>query len=217
MTAPRAPLDSLRRPHGAVTRRRALQMAGGALAAPAVLVGLGSVSSAGAADYPPTTGEMQGFVLLKRRRPASDVPFFDAGGAARHFSDFRGRVLLVNFWATWCAPCIKEMPYLADLQDALSGPGFSVLAISQDRGGAAVAEPFVRDRLGLPDLPLFYDPKLALGRDMGVRGLPTSFVIDAQGRAVGYLVGLADWSGPDAERLLRAVMGDAGDAPLEQA
>ncbi|MEQ8602275.1 MAG: TlpA disulfide reductase family protein [Marivibrio sp.] len=197
-----------------VTRRRALLTAGAAVAAPFLA---GGPHPADAADYPPTAGAMQGFVLLKRRRPASDAPFFDADGAVRHFSDFRGRTLLVNFWATWCAPCIKEMPYLAALQDDLGGPDFTVLAISQDRGGPEVAEPFVRDRLGLPALPLYYDPKLTLGRDMGVRGLPTTFAVDKRGRTVGYLAGLADWSGPDAKALLRHLTAEDEAAPLEEA
>eukprot|EP00752_Nemacystus_decipiens_P000126 g126.t1 len=196
------------------TRRRLLAGLGAALATGAA--GL-SGKPARAADYPPTDGAMQGFILLESRRPATRTPFFDAAGNVRQFGDFAGQALLVNFWATWCAPCIREMPALARLQDSLGGPDFSVLAISQDRGGAAVAEPFVRERLGLPDLPLLYDPKLALGRSMGVQGLPTTFAIDRRGRVVGYLTGLAEWDSPDAKRLIRHLIDEAGPEAVQDA
>ena len=164
-----------------------------------------------AADYPPTDGEMQEFVLLKERAPAPVTPFFDGDGAEFHFTDFTGKVLLVNFWATWCAPCIKEMPSLARLNDALAGPNFRLLTISQDRGGKAVAEPFLRDRLGLPDLELFYDPKLKLGRELGLRGLPSTYLIDQQGNLVGGLAGAAEWDSPDAIEMIKYVMLQGGD------
>lgn len=162
------------------------------------------------ADYPPTKGEMQGFVLLKERATAPDQPFFDGKDNVRHFTDFRGEVLLVNFWATWCAPCIKEMPSLARLADALKDEPFRLLAVSQDRGGKDVAEPFIRDRLNLPDLQLFYDPKLKLGRSLGVRGLPSTYVIDAKGNLVGGLTGPAEWDGEDALALIRHVLREGG-------
>lgn len=165
-----------------------------------------SASLARAADYPPTDGAMQGFILAKRRRPVAVEPFLDGRGNVRHFSDFRGQVLLVNFWATWCAPCIREMPDLAALHTRLGGTDFSVLAISQDRGGAKIAQPFVRERLELPDLPVFYDPSSSLGRVMGVRGLPTTFLIDRRGRGVGYFTGVANWDSKEAHALVRHVM-----------
>ncbi|WP_421879476.1 TlpA family protein disulfide reductase [Pacificispira sp.] len=162
------------------------------------------------ADYPPTQGEMQGFVLLKERAPAPNQSFFDGDDNVRHFSDFAGEVLLVNFWATWCAPCIKEMPSLARLDAELKDAPFRLLAVSQDRGGKDVAEPFIRDRLNLPDLQIFYDPKLKLGRSLGVRGLPSTYLIDATGRLVGGLTGPAEWDGDDALALIRHVLGEGG-------
>lgn len=183
-----------------------------------LLGGLGALASLGAmppgtmvrparaADYPPTDGEMQGFVLADPRRPAADVPFLDGAGNVRHFTDFKGQVLLVNFWATWCAPCIREMPSLAALNKRLGGVDFQLLAVSQDRGGKKVAEPFVRGRLGLADLPIYYDPKAKLGRAMGVDRLPMTFLIDRRGRTVGAKAGYADWDTPEAERLIRHLL-----------
>ncbi|MDW3206407.1 MAG: TlpA disulfide reductase family protein [Alphaproteobacteria bacterium] len=168
------------------------------------------------ADYPPTNGEMQGFVLLKERALAPDQPFFDGRDNVRHFADFRGEVLLVNFWATWCAPCIKEMPSLARLDRALKDEPFRLLAVSQDRGGKDVAEPFIRERLNLPDLQIFYDPKLKLGRSLGVRGLPSTYLIDARGNLVGGLTGPAEWDSEDALALIRYVL-EEGNGPKRSA
>lgn len=201
------------------TRRAALRLMAGGAALP--LAASFVPARARAADYPPTNGAMQGFILYDKRRELSAEPFLDGAGNTRHFADFRGRVLLVNFWATWCAPCIEEMPDLAALQDGMGGEDFTVLAISQDRGGRDVAEPFVRDRLGLPRLPVLYDPNSALGRAMGVKGLPTTFLIDRRGRAVGHYLGAAEWNAPGARAMIRHVIDEAGsdglDPPLDQA
>lgn len=121
-------------------------------------------------------------------------------------------MLLVNFWATWCAPCIKEMPSLARLDRALKDEPFRLLAVSQDRGGKDVAEPFIRERLKLPDLQIFYDPKLKLGRSLGVRGLPSTYLIDARGHLVGGLTGPAEWDSEDALALIRHVL-EEGNGP----
>jgi hypothetical protein len=103
------------------------------------------------------------------------------------------------------------MPSLARLNDVLAGPNFRLLTISQDRGGKAVAEPFLRDRLGLSDLELFYDPKLKLGRELGLRGLPSTYLIDQQGHLVGGLAGAAEWDSPEAIEMIKFVMLQGGD------
>ena len=186
------------------TRRAvALGVGGAALAAAtgAMLWPMGQ-----AADYPPTTGEMQGFVLLKKPAPVPSEGFFDGDGQRHQFADFKGDVLLVNFWATWCAPCIKEMPSLSRLAASLKGERFRLLAVSQDREGKEKAEPFLRDRLGISNMELFYDPKLTLGREFGLKGLPTTYLIDATGGLIGGMTGGAEWDGPDAEALIRHVL-----------
>src|SRR3546814_1571588 len=115
---------------------------------------------------------------------------------------FRGKVILVNFWATWCAPCVEEMPSLDDLQADLGGEDFSVVAISVDRGGARVAKPFL-DKLGLDRLDLYLDPVMSLARSKGVQGLPTIFLIDRDGRILCLLIGPARWDGPEAKAVLQ--------------
>lgn len=176
-----------------LTRRAALASLGVMTTVPVVM----------AADYPLTDGEMQGFVLLKQRVPAPETVFLDATEREVRLADFRGEVLLVNFWATWCAPCIDELPSLARLADAFEGRPFRLMAVSQDRDGRRVVEPVVRERLGLPTLRIFYDPKLRLGRAFGTRALPSTYLIDRMGRIIGSLEGDAEWDGPDAKALIR--------------
>lgn len=157
-------------------------------------------------DYPPTGGDMSGFILIKDRVPAPTVPFFLEDGTETDLRAFQGKVLIVNFWATWCAPCIKEMPSLDRLQAAFPGEDFEVVAVSQDRGGAKVAAPFLRDRLKLENLAVYLDPKFKLGRAFKNRGLPATYAIDRTGNLVGGLFGPAEWDSEDAKNLVRHLL-----------
>ena len=155
---------------------------------------------------PPITGWMQNFTPAAAIRPAPPSPFFAPGGERRTLADFRGRVVLVNFWATWCAPCLREMPSLRRLQTRLGGPGFTVLALAQDREGWPIIEPFIR-RLGLGSLPVFLDRGGDFARDIGVYGLPTSILFDRSGAELGRLIGVAEWDSPEAVALLTYYIG----------
>ena len=137
------------------------------------------------------------FIPAAPPQPAPEVAFTDAAGNPASLADFRGKPAVINLWATWCAPCLREMPSLERLQARLDGR-LTVAAVSQDRGGAAVVEPFVA-RLGLEKIKVYLDPKSAVGRAFGVRGLPTSIVLDAEGRVVGRLEGEAEW---DSDKML---------------
>jgi len=159
-----------------------------------------------AAGFPPTDGEMQGFTLLKQRVAAPTVPFQTGDGAEIDMTAFQGKVLIVNFWATWCAPCIKEMPSLDRLQAAIQDEDFEVVAINQDRGGNRVAEAFLRDKLGLENLDIYLDAKFALGRAFKNRGLPATYAIDRQGNIVGGMFGPAEWDSEDAKKLVRFLL-----------
>jgi thiol-disulfide isomerase/thioredoxin len=119
--------------------------------------------------------------------------------------DYAGQGVLVNFWATWCAPCVAEMPSLAALAAALAPHRVVVLPVSSDRGGAPVVTKWYADRQ-IEGLPVLLDAKGAMARAWGVRGLPTSVVIDRQGREVARLEGAVDWAGPDVVAAIRGLV-----------
>ena len=159
-----------------------------------------------AEDFPPTDGDMQGFVLVKDRPPVPDVTFLDGNGNVVAASDFNGKVLLLNFWATWCPPCIREMPALDRLQAEMGSDDFTVVAISAD-----VAGPFLRDKLGLTNLDLYLDPKFTAWQAFRAGGLPATFAIDRKGRIVGVLRGEAKWDGDDAKALIQHLLDESSD------
>jgi len=130
----------------------------------------------------------------KAAPPVPKTAFVDAQGGKHSIGDFKGRYVLVNLWATWCAPCVREMPSLDRLQTML-GSRLAVIAVSEDRGGAHVVDPFL-EKLALKALPIYLDPKSAVGEELEISGLPTTFLIDAQGRILGQLEGAAEWDSP---------------------
>lgn len=162
----------------------------------------------------PGTASLGKFIPLDQPRPAPAAEFTARDGGAVRLADFHGRLVLVNLWATWCAPCLREMPSLDRLQAKL-GSDIAVLAVSQDRGGAKVVEPFL-DKLHLGALSIYLDPAGAVGRAFAVRGLPTSILIDRDGRMLGQLEGAAAWDGPDMRAVLQKYLGPA-EAPLRKA
>ncbi len=156
---------------------------------------------------PPARKTSADFSVIDPAQPAPATAFSDESGRPVTLADFRGRVVLLNLWATWCAPCVEEMPALDRLEAALGGPAFTVLAVSEDRQGAAVVRPFY-DRERLAHLAIAVDGKGALARDLGVEGLPASFLIDREGRLIGRLAGPADWDSPRWTDLVkRAIAG----------
>lgn len=153
-------------------------------------------------EPPVFSGEFHQFIPSRDPRPAPQTPFTTDQGRSVTLADWRGRVVLVNFWATWCIPCVKEMAALDRLQAALGGEGLTVLALSQDRGGMDIVRPFY-DKLGLANLGAYLDPQGVVARGFAVSALPVSVVVDRQGREVGRLLGPAEWDSPQALALLR--------------
>lgn len=157
------------------------------------------------APAPRITGEIQHFTLKQNPRAVPDVAFRDAGGNEVTFGDFHGKVVVLNFWATWCAPCVHEMPSLDRLAARLADRPMALVALNEDRGGADVAAPFL-EKLNLENMALYLDPQGAVQRAFEVVSLPTTIVIDARGREVGRLVGPADWSSPEAVALIETFL-----------
>lgn len=149
------------------------------------------------------TGEMAAFVFKKEPVPLAEVNFVDGQGKQRTLADWKGRVVLLNLWATWCAPCRKEMPALAKLQRELGSPGFEVVALAVDRAGADAAKKFL-DSIDAKELALYVDATARGATALQAAGMPTTLLIDRQGREIGRLTGAAEWDSEDAKRLVRA-------------
>ena len=146
------------------------------------------------------------FIPASPPLPAPAVSFVDLAGNPASLSEFNGKVVLVNLWATWCGPCLREMPSLEQLQSRL-GDKIVVVAISEDRGGSKTVEPFV-GKLGLKSVKIYLDPKSAVERAFKVQGLPTSFLIDREGRVLGRVEGAAEWDKPKLLGILKSFLGD---------
>ena len=133
--------------------------------------------------------------------PIPELAFEDGHGAPRTLAAFRDRVVLLNIWATWCVPCREEMPALDRLQQKLGGPGFEVVALSIDAGGAAAVKQFY-DEIGIRSLAVYVDPASRAMAALGLIGIPTTLLIDRQGREIGRRTGPAQWDGAEAVRMI---------------
>ena len=155
------------------------------------------------------TGALAAFLVRPDRKPVKDLSFQDGSGKPMKLSDWKGRVVLVNLWATWCAPCRTEMPDLAELQKELGSDQFEVLAISVDRKGAEASAAFLKET-GADNLKLYVEPTTAIVNDLQAAGLPATLLIDRQGREIGRLLGPADWASPEAIALIKAAIAEQG-------
>jgi thiol-disulfide isomerase/thioredoxin len=160
---------------------------------------------AGPGTNPLSQGQMAAFVFRKAPEDLPEVKFLDAAGKERTLADWRGKVVLLNLWATWCLPCRKEMPALDRLQREMGSDKFQVVAVSVDRTGLAGAKKFLADT-GAETLALFADPTARMATTLRAAGLPATLLLDRQGRELGRLLGPAEWDGEDAKRLIGAAM-----------
>ncbi len=156
-----------------------------------------------------STGKLTAFVIHKDRKPVPDISFRDGTGIERSIRDWRGRVVLINLWATWCAPCRKEMPELAELQRTMGGDDFEVVAISVDRKGAEASAKFLVEAKAA-SLNLYIDRSAEVLNPLKALGLPATILIDRQGNEVGRLLGPAEWASGDALRLIAAAIKEKG-------
>ena len=137
-------------------------------------------------------------------RPAPDFLLPDMRGQAVRLSQLKGKIILLNIWATWCGPCRKEMPTMETLAHKLSGEDFVLLAVSQDVDGAATVKPYLQE--GGYTFPVLLDIQGEVGRKYGVTGYPETFVIDRQGQVVYHHIGYNDWAQPQVEETLRRLI-----------
>jgi len=149
-------------------------------------------------------------------RPLPDIRFEDQAGRDMSLADFRGKVVLLNIWATWCAPCRKEMPTLDRLQAKLGGPDFEVLALSIDAKGAPAVREFFR-AIGAHALKLYVDPSMQAADALRVPGIPTTLLIDRAGRRIGQHVGPVEWDSTRNVNFLRELIAAQGRAPAREA
>lgn len=150
-----------------------------------------------------TTGPMTTFVFKPTREELTDISFLDGEGKKVSLKDWRGKMILLNLWATWCAPCREEMPALERLQKSLGSDKFQVVALAVDKAGLDGARKFLKDN-GIEALKLYADPTARNGTQLKVIGMPTSILIDAEGREIGRLIGPAAWDSAEAKRLIEA-------------
>ena len=146
-------------------------------------------------------GESEVLRLLHEPRLLPDFGFRDGDARPTRISNYRGRVILLNLWATWCTPCRKEMPALDRLQARLGGPDFEVIVLSVDRDGLSTVKVFY-EQIGIRHLRIYMDESGQAMPDLGVAAIPTTLLIDSGGNEIGRKIGPADWDSPALVKLI---------------
>ena len=149
------------------------------------------------------TGDMQKLVLAATLSPLPDVALSDMKDTRHSLAEFRGKWLVVNFWATWCVPCRLEMPALDRLQKAM--PGLVVVTVATGRNPRPAITKFL-DEAGVRGVAVWRDEDQSLAHQIGVLGLPVTLIVNPDGAEVGRLIGGAAWDGPEAQAVLTALM-----------
>jgi thiol-disulfide isomerase/thioredoxin len=154
-------------------------------------------------------GEVAGFQASKSPFPLPNLAFTAGDGTARVLADFRGKTVLLNLWATWCAPCRKEMPALDELQTTFGGPRFEVVAINIDTRNLEKPREWLKDNK-IANLAYYADEKAQVFQDLKrigqAVGMPTTLLIDAKGCQLGVLHGAAEWASLDAKALIKVAL-----------
>lgn len=194
-------------PSGPTISRRSVLAGLAAAALPAT----GEAAAETAAERPPQFETVRHqFIQVRSAAPVPDIDLLRVDGSTLNLAKLRGKVVLVNFWATWCPACRTEMPMLDRLQQMRGRDRLSVVAVSTDREGRAVVAPYLR-KLNLRQLTVCLDPDSRITHaksrgdttsPFGLYGMPISYVIDPSGQVQGYMLGQADWSSEAATRLL---------------
>lgn len=149
-------------------------------------------------------GDMKKLVFHDAPKDGVEVPLLDADGGPVSLQDYRGKVVLLNFWATWCPPCRKEMPSLDRLQAELGGDDFAVVPVATGRNSVAAIQRFFEE-IEVQHLPIVLDPSQELARQMTVLGLPITVILDREGREIARLRGDAEWDSDSAKAIVASL------------
>ena len=150
-------------------------------------------------------GDMRKLMFHAEPQATPEVTFTAEDGSEMALSDLSGQISVVNFWATWCAPCRAEMPGLSNLQAELGGDDFQVVTFATGRNPRPAMERFFAE-IGVDNLPLHADPKQKLARSMGVLGLPITVILDRDGNEIARLQGDAHWDSDSAKAIVTALL-----------
>ena len=150
-------------------------------------------------------GDMRKLVFHSTPRDTSDAVFLDEAEGEMTLADLKGKYILLNFWATWCAPCRKEMPSLDNLQAELGGDEFAVVTVATGRNAPTGIRRFFEE-FGVTTLPQYRDPKQTLAREMAVFGLPTTVILNPEGQEIARLRGDALWDSDSAKAIVMAMV-----------
>ena len=173
------------------------------------LIGVANVSYADVATAEAMRkGDMRKLIFHSAPMETTDVSFTAEDGSEMSLADFEGKHVVLNFWATWCAPCRKEMPHLSQLQTEMGGDDFAVVTVATGRNPRPAMERFFAE-IGVENLPLHADPRQSFSRNMGVLGLPATVIINPEGLEVARMQGEADWSSDNAMAILQTLMAPA--------
>jgi len=156
-------------------------------------------------------GDMRKLRVHAEPKAVSVQTFTDAKEREYSLADFEGRYVLLNFWATWCAPCREEMPTINALQQEFGGEDFEVVALAIGRNSLDGIRKFFKDT-GVDALDIYLDPQQAVAREMSVIGLPISVLIDREGREIARLTGDADWYSDSARAIVAELIGKPAES-----
>ncbi len=179
-----------------------VSLSGAAVVAVGVIGFVALTGSRSSQDGPSLVGQMSNFVVVEEDFKPTDVSWVDVDGQRFSLSDFEGKIVLFNYWASWCGPCQRELPGIDRTQAKLGGSDFEVIAMNIDEGGKEVA---LRNaaRLGLTNLNIYIDPEHRTPRKIGLRAMPSTFLFDRQGKMLGMLEGGAEWDSVEAHELIK--------------